>query len=139
MRKSPVLLLLLLLVGSFSFSQSAHKIHYKATLVDTHNDILSSAMLEGKDISHRLTTGQSDLERWNEGGLDVQFFSIWTDRTPRNKAGFFKDANQEIDSLEIIKNTQEVTLTAEKQLSDGLTTKLEGVKDASADPIATPT
>src|SRR6266498_5674314 len=107
----------------FSFisqAQSTKKLHYKAILVDTHNDVLSSSVLEGKDISHRLTTGHSDLDRWKEGGLDVQFFSVWTDRTPRNKEarpdntrlndsagqavgrGFFKDANQEIDSLEII-------------------------------------
>ena len=83
-------------------AQSEKKLHQKAVLVDTHNDVLSSSVLEGKDISHRLTTGQSDLERWKEGGLDVQFFSIWTDRISRNKEGFFKDANQEIDSLEII-------------------------------------
>jgi membrane dipeptidase len=82
--------------------QSTKKLHYKAVLVDTHNDVLSSSVLEGKDISHRLTTGQSDLDRWKEGGVDVQFFSVWTDKTPRNKEGFFKDANQEIDSLEII-------------------------------------
>lgn len=83
-------------------SQSLKKLHNKAILVDTHNDVLSSSVLEGKDISHRLTTGQSDLDRWKEGGLDVQFFSVWTDKTPRNEEGFFKDANQEIDSLEII-------------------------------------
>ena len=70
-------------------AQSVKKLHQKAVLVDTHNDVLSSSVLEGKDISHRLTTGQSDLERWKEGGLDVQFFSIWTDRIPRNKEGFF--------------------------------------------------
>ena len=63
---------------------------------------MSSSVLDGLDISKRLTTGHSDLVRWKEGGLDVQFFSVWTDKTPRNKEGFFKDAMQEIDSLEII-------------------------------------
>jgi membrane dipeptidase len=85
-------------------SQSSRELHDKAILVDTHNDILSSSVLDGKDISHRLTTGHSDLDRWREGGLDVQFFSVWTDRTPRNKEGFYKDANQEIDSLYAIVN-----------------------------------
>jgi len=95
---------LILFLFSFQFviAQSTKKLHYKAILVDTHNDVLSSSVLEGKDISHRLTTGHSDLDRWKEGGVDVQFFSVWTDKTPRNKEGFFKDANQEIDSLEII-------------------------------------
>ena len=116
-------------------AQSIKKLHQKAVLVDTHNDVLSSSVLEGKDISHRLTTGQSDLERWKEGGLDVQFFSVWTDRTPRNKEarpddpvgrGFFKDANQEIDSLEIIalRNPSRMVLaTNYKQVKKGVRQK----------------
>jgi membrane dipeptidase len=90
---------------------SVSKLHRKAVLADTHNDVLSSQTLEGRDISHRLTTGHSDLDRWKEGGVDVQFFSVWTGEKARNKEarpddpfgqGFFKDANQEIDSLEIL-------------------------------------
>jgi len=107
-------------------AQSVKKLHQKAVLVDTHNDVLSSSVLEGKDISHRLTTGQSDFERWKEGGLDVQFFSIWTDRTPRNKEGFFKDANQEIDSLEMIalRNPSQMVLAANyKQVKKGIRQK----------------
>ena len=107
-------------------AQSTKKLHQKAVLVDTHNDVLSSSVLEGKDISQRLTTGQSDFERWKEGGLDVQFFSIWTDRTPRNKEGFFKDANEEIDSLEIIalRNPSRMVLaTNYKQVKKGIRQK----------------
>jgi membrane dipeptidase len=107
-------------------AQSIKKFHQKAVLVDTHNDVLSSSVLEGKDISQRLTTGQSDFVRWREGGLDVQFFSIWTDKTPRNKEGFFKDANQEIDSLEIIalrSPSQIVLATNYKQVKKGIRQK----------------
>jgi membrane dipeptidase len=102
MKKSPVLLLLFLLLVNFSFSQSASKFHYKATLIDTHNDILSSAMLEGKDISHRIKEGHSDLDRWKEGGLDVQFFSVWTDKVPRTPDGFYSDAIHEINLLDTL-------------------------------------
>ncbi|HEU4575426.1 MAG TPA: dipeptidase [Chitinophagaceae bacterium] len=83
-----------------SSAQQAKKLHYKAILVDTHNDVLSESVLKGKDISHRLQSGQSDLVRWKEGGVDVQFFSVWTDEKPRTKEGFFKDANEEIDSFD---------------------------------------
>lgn len=92
----------LLIISINTFTQSTARLHKKAIVVDTHNDILSSSVLDGLDISKRLNTGHSDLVRWKEGGLDVQFFSVWTDKTPRNKEGFFKDAMQEIDSLEII-------------------------------------
>ncbi len=95
----------------FTSAQTTNKLHEKAVLVDTHNDCLSTLTLEGKDISNRLTEGHSDLYRWKQGGLDVQFFSIWTGDKARNPEarpddpvgrGFFKDAMQEIDSLKSI-------------------------------------
>lgn len=97
---------------SFSISaQSIAKLHRRAIVVDTHNDALSTQTLAGRDISHRLTVGHSDLDRWKEGGVDVQFFSVWTSEKARNKEGFFKDANQEIDSLEsiILRNHDRMT------------------------------
>jgi len=117
-------LMLCLLVFYFQnlSSQSIKKLHKRAILADTHNDVLSSQTLEGKDISHRLTTGHSDLDRWKEGGMDVQFFSVWTDRTPRNKEGFYKDANQEIDSLEflILRNYDRIKLaTSYREVKKG--------------------
>ena len=121
-----ILILFIFELPILLFAQSSKKLHFKAVLVDTHNDVLSSSVLEGKDISHRLTTGHSDLDRWREGGLDVQFFSVWTDRTPRNKEGFFKDANQEIDSLEIItlRNAFRMTLaTNYKEVKKGIKQK----------------
>src|SRR5687767_7875230 len=62
-----------------SQSQRVSKLHFKSVLADTHNDVLSSSMLDGVDISHRVNVGHSDLDRWKEGGLDLQFFSVWTD------------------------------------------------------------
>lgn len=113
-------------------AQSVKKLHKNATLVDTHNDVLSSAVLDGKDISHRLNEGHSDLDRWKEGGVDVQFFSVWTDETPRNKEAhtddsvgraFFKDANQQIDSLHaiVLRNPLRMTMaTNYKDVKEGI-------------------
>jgi membrane dipeptidase len=105
-------------------AQSIKKLHYKAILVDTHNDVLSSSVLDDSlDISQRLTKGHSDLPRWKEGGVDVQFFSVYTGETPRNKEGFYKDANQEIDSLEMItlrNHTRMVLATTYKQVKKGI-------------------
>jgi membrane dipeptidase len=91
--------LILLLPAHFLSAQPTSKLHHKAVLIDTHNDVLSSGVLDGIDISNRVKEGHSDLVRWKEGGLDVQFFSVWTGFKARNKEGFFKDAMQEIDSL----------------------------------------
>ncbi|MBL0153218.1 MAG: hypothetical protein IPP93_06950 [Chitinophagaceae bacterium] len=85
----------------FPFMLVAQKknFHDKSILADTHNDVLSSLVVDqGLDISNRLSTGHSDLVRLKEGG-GYPVFSIWTDKEPRNKEGCFKDAIQEIDSL----------------------------------------
>lgn len=118
-----LLFCLSLLITHSVFTQSTAKLHKKAVVVDTHNDILSSSVLDGLDISKRLSTGHSDLVRWKEGGLDVQFFSVWTGDKPRTPKGFFADAKQEIDSLEIIalRNYDKMTLATNwKQVKKGI-------------------
>src|ERR1700761_4673678 len=90
-----------MLVGS-SFvaeGQSYQKLHERAIVVDTHNDVLSTATLEGMDIETDLTgKTHSDLARFKKGGVDVQVFSIFCD--DRYGVGSaFKQANREIDSL----------------------------------------
>lgn len=116
--------LLLCTVATVCLSaQSAAKIHRKAILVDTHNDILSSGVLDGLDISKRQAEGHSDFPRWREGGLDVQFFSVWTGEKARTKEGFYHDAVAEIDSLNVIvaKNPQEIVLARNyKEVKKGL-------------------
>lgn len=112
-----IFFLLALLATILLPAQSVKKIHRKAVLVDTHNDVLSSGILDGIDISKRVKEGHSDLDRWKEGGVDVQFFSVWTGDKPRNKEGFFQDARQEIDSLNILvlKNPFRMTLARNYQ------------------------
>ena len=107
-----------ILTGFDAFSQAARKLHQKSIVVDTHNDVLSSSVLAGKDISHRLATGHSDLDRWKDGGVDVQFFSVYTGPEARNKEGYFKDANQQIDSLESIVNRNQNRMLLAKNYSD---------------------
>lgn len=95
-----------------SNGQQVNQLHFKSVVADTHNDILSSAVLDGVDISHRVNVGHSDLDRWKEGGLDLQFFSVWTDAKPRTAGGFFNDAIQEIFMLDtlIAKNSNRMVL-----------------------------
>lgn len=95
------LLALLVLLSRGLWAQEP-RVHFSSILVDTHNDVLSSLVLEGKDISHRLSDGHSDLDRWQQGGLDVQFFSVWTGEKARTTAGFYQDALKEIHLLDSI-------------------------------------
>ncbi|MES2418566.1 MAG: dipeptidase [Bacteroidota bacterium] len=75
-------------------AQSTAALHEKAIVVDTHGDILFNQIKSGIDIGQLQATGNFDLQRAKQGGLDVQVFSIWCDET-----GGYALANREIDSL----------------------------------------
>ena len=73
------------------------KLHNKAIVVDTHNDILSKCLENGYSFDNDLRgKTHSDVQRFKEGGIDVQIFSIWCDGKQPN---FFAYANRLIDTL----------------------------------------
>jgi membrane dipeptidase len=79
-------------------AQSYKKIHAKAIVVDTHNDILMKAADIGIVFDQDLTgKTHSDLARWKKGGLDVQLFSVYCDGGLKNPYAY---ANREMDSLD---------------------------------------
>jgi membrane dipeptidase len=98
--KQTVLLLLIFLLYSIGVHAQSHPtLHRKAIVVDTHNDVLSSATMRGLNIENDLTgKTHSDIARFKTGGIDVQVFSIFCDET-FGKDTAFKFANIEIDSL----------------------------------------
>lgn len=97
--RSAIFSSLFFLVAGVSRAQSYQKLHEKAILADTHNDVLSSATLHGLDFSGDLTgKTHSDLARFKKGGVDIQVFSIFCDDT-YGVGSAYKRANQEIDSL----------------------------------------
>ncbi|RZJ98692.1 MAG: hypothetical protein EOO46_24655 [Flavobacterium sp.] len=81
-------------------AQSYQDIHNKAILIDTHNDFLTKAMEYSISLDMDLRgKAQSDLTRFKIGGLDVQFFSVWSDGKQLNAFAF---ANRQIDSLDAV-------------------------------------
>ena len=83
-----------------SESKTFEEVHSQAIFVDTHNDILLQTMEKGFIIDDDLTgKTHSDLDRMKQGGLDVQFFSIWSDGNQINPYNF---ANIQIDSLDAV-------------------------------------
>src|ERR1700712_1114566 len=107
-RLSFSLLFLFLLKAS---AQTPAQIHQKAILIDTHNDILSNILITKQDLGKLQSTGNFDLVRAKQGGLDGQIFSIWCgEEYGTGKA--FAMANREIDSLYalIARNPDKVTM-----------------------------
>lgn len=83
-------------------AQNYQKIHSKAILVDTHNDFLTQTMEKNFVFDTNLKgKTHSDLNRMKEGGVDVQFFSVWSDGEKQNPYAF---ANRQIDSLDAVIN-----------------------------------
>ncbi len=81
-------------------AQSFEKIHRKAIVVDTHNDILMKAADRGISFDKDLTgITHSDLARWKRGGLDVQIFSVYCDGDAKKP---FAYATREMDSLDAV-------------------------------------
>ncbi|WP_068245110.1 dipeptidase [Hydrotalea flava] len=78
-------------------AQRYQRITQRAILVDTHNDILSACIEKKVSLDQDLKgVTMSDLKRFKQGGVDVQFFSVWCDSDQRNPFDF---ANREMDTL----------------------------------------
>ncbi len=92
-----LLIATLLCINSVN-AQSYKIIHKKAIVIDTHNDFLTKSMQYGFALDQDLKgKTHSDLSRFKTGGLDVQFFSVWSDGNRKNPFAF---ANRQIDSLD---------------------------------------
>ena len=70
-------------------AQSYQKIHDKAIVVDTHNDILMKAADIGMVFDQDLIgKTHSDLDRWKKGGLYVQVFYVFCDGDKKDAYAF---------------------------------------------------
>ena len=97
MLKKIFLMCLFVFSVALSGAQSYKKLHFKSILVDTHNDIPTTAIDKGVSFDQNLKNKtHSDLQRMKEGGVDVQLFSIWCDGNKQNPYAW---ANREIDTV----------------------------------------
>jgi len=74
--------------------------HRKSFIADTHNDVLLRSMT-GKNILSNLSESHSDFEKFDEGGVDLQVFSIWVSPT-EFEGEYFDRANNMITHLEYL-------------------------------------
>jgi membrane dipeptidase len=115
------LLFIAFAVSTFSLhianAQSYKKIHRRAILVDTHNDLLTQCFEKNVSFDDDLKgKTQSDLQRFAEGGVDVQVFSIWCDGQKEHPYNYAKrqidtlyaTAERHPDKITIVKNSKEL-------------------------------
>jgi membrane dipeptidase len=102
--------LLFLLLPLSVQAQHYQKMHDKAIVADSHNDILTACMEKKVSMDADLKgRTHSDLNRFKQGGVDVQIFSVWCDG---NKENPFAWANREMDTLDAVisRNPDKITL-----------------------------
>lgn len=88
-----------LLLSYTTKGQDYKKLHLKATVIDTHNDFISTGIEKGRSFDQDLRgITHSDLNRMKEGGVDVQVFSIFCDEN-YGSGRAYAFANREIDTL----------------------------------------
>jgi membrane dipeptidase len=74
-------------------------LHRQALVADMHSDTVLR-MVKGFDFGSRDSTGNMDIPRLQEGGIDLQVFAIWLPtQTPKERC--VARADEMIDSLEI--------------------------------------
>ena len=97
MIRSLFFIILFVFTGPLANAQAYKKLHFSSIVVDTHNDILTTAVDKHYSIDQDLSgKTNSDLERWKKGGVDVQLFSVWCDGLKINPWAW---ANVEMDTL----------------------------------------
>ncbi len=85
----------------------AREIHDRVLTVDTHSDTPSLMLRKGWDIGERhepgqRRSGQIDLPRMAEGGLDAEFFAVYSsqgERTPEGYARARERVNLLLDAI----------------------------------------
>lgn len=75
------------------------KLHYDATVIDTHNDFLYQVFKRGADLGKRDNFTQSGLPRFKDGGVCMQVFAVWIPGSEERRAFAFA-----IEQTERLKN-----------------------------------
>lgn len=79
------------LSGGESLLKFLESFHHHTTMIDLHNDVLEVMI---SDTTYRLKTrhnyNHTDIPRLKEGGVDLQFFSVWV--SPSQYSNYFQQA-----------------------------------------------
>jgi membrane dipeptidase len=107
MKKTLSLMLLIFLLPGCTNNEKqliklADKIHQKILTVDTHCDTPMDMVQSGYDLGLRHSEGCVDFPRMKEGGLDAEFFAVFTSQGPRNDSTYNEVYDYALKTLETI-------------------------------------
>jgi membrane dipeptidase len=94
--------------------KKADKIHASILTVDTHCDTPMDFSRSDFDLGQKHQDGCVDFPRMKEGGLDAEFFAVFTGQGPRNDSSFNKVHKKAIEIFDAIhKNLDKNSAIAE--------------------------
>ena len=101
-------------------------IHDRAFMIDLHNDAME--MISGGGFKYQLAdrhtppTGQSDIPRFRDGGVDAQIFAIWISPTTYAASTYYSTAMKFLDTLkaQVGRNSKDVGLVTRSDSVDAL-------------------
>jgi membrane dipeptidase len=113
-------LLILLPLLAAAISPRAQKLHQDAFVFDAHVHVVNRQFHHGGDMGQRVETGQFDLPRAKEGGVDAMFFSLFvtedyypqrfeTKQVLRLFDHAFAQLERNRDRIEVAKNASDIS------------------------------
>ena len=101
-------------------------IHDRAFMIDLHNDAME--MISGGGFKYQLAdrhtppTGQSDIPRFRDGGVDAQIFAVWISPTIYSSTLFFSTAARFLDTLkaQVGRNPKDIGLVTRSDSVEAL-------------------
>ncbi|MGA1978209.1 MAG: dipeptidase [Bacteroidales bacterium] len=104
---SAALILLLMISGCTSkegnLMKQAEKIHKDFLTLDSHCDAPMNIIEQDYDLGIRHNKECVDFPRMKEGGLDAEFFAVFTSQGPRNDTSYQNVHNQALHIFEAIR------------------------------------
>jgi len=95
--------------GGESLYMLLRSFHSTSTLIDLHNDILEVMTSDTSyHLKHRHNYNHTDIPRLKDGGVDVQFFSVWV--SPTQFTNYFQQAQLMLNifNSELSQNTNAI-------------------------------
>jgi len=83
--------------------RQADRIHEKILSVDSHCDTPMDIMEENFNLGEKHKEGCVDLPRMKEGGLDAEFFAVFTQQGPRDDSTFTLVHERALKTIDAIK------------------------------------
>src|SRR5436190_6695026 len=70
-------ILLVAACAADDITERARRLHSEVIGIDTHIDTMQRVLIEHADIGRKLSDGEIDLVRLQEGGMHAPFFALW--------------------------------------------------------------